>query len=101
MNLNTSLDNNNFNDSTNINTWNPIQLNFFGLLAIMLPIVAIIGNWAVILSVRREKGLQTSTNYLIVSLAVADLLVGLIVMPWGIFALVRHHELERHRPQSR
>ena len=96
MNLNTSLDNNNFNDSTNINTWNPIQLNFFGLLAIMLPIVAIIGNWAVILSVRREKGLQTSTNFLIVSLAVADLLVGLIVMPWGIFALVRrHHELER------
>ena len=79
----------------NFDTRNPIQLNFFGLLAILLPIVAIIGNWAVILSVRREKGLQTSTNFLIVSLAVADLLVGLIVMPWGIFALVRHHELER------
>ena len=101
MNLNTSLeDSNNLNDSNNIiddYTRDPIQLNFFGLLAIMLPIVAIIGNWAVILSVKREKCLQTSTNFLIVSLAVADLLVGLIVMPWGIFALVRHHECELER----
>ena len=62
--------------------------NFFSLFTILLPLVAILGNWAVIVAVKREKCLQNSTNFLIVSLAVADLLVGLIVMPWGIFALV-------------
>ena len=66
----------------------PLQLNFFSLVTVFLPLIAVVGNWAVILSVKREKSLQTSTNFLIVSLAVADLLVGLIVMPWGIFALV-------------
>ena len=37
----------------------------------------------------QEKVLQTSTNFLIVSLAVADLFVALFVMPWGIYLLVR------------
>lgn len=74
----------NVNNGTEVKT----QLNFFSLVTIFLPLAAVIGNWAVILSVKREKSLQTSTNFLIVSLAVADLLVGLIVMPWGIFALV-------------
>jgi hypothetical protein len=62
--------------------------NFFSLVTIVLPVLTIVGNWAVIISVIREKSLQSSTNFLIVSLAVADLMVGLIVMPWGIFALV-------------
>ena len=66
----------------------PLHLNFFSLVTVFLPLIAVVGNWAVILSVKREKSLQTSTNFLIVSLAVADLLVGLIVMPWGIYALV-------------
>ena len=37
----------------------------------------------------QEKVLRTSTNFLIVSLAVADLFVALFVMPWGIYLLVR------------
>ena len=40
-----------------------------------------------------EKSLQTSTNFIIVSLAVADLLVGLTVMPWGIYMSVSYHFL--------
>ena len=84
-----NLNNSNFAfNNTQQDLREPIQLNFYSLVTISLPLVAIIGNWAVILSVKREKSLQTSTNFLIVSLAVADLLVGLIVMPWGIFALV-------------
>ena len=64
-------------------------MNFLGLVTITFPLVTLIGNWAVILAVYRLKNLHNSTNFLIVSLAVADLLVGLIVMPWGIFALVK------------
>ena len=64
------------------------EANFMGLACSILPVITLVGNGAVILAVQREKNLQNSTNFLIVSLAVADLLVGLIVMPWGIYALV-------------
>jgi hydrogenase-4 membrane subunit HyfE len=61
----------------------------WGFLAFsVLPVLAILGNVLVISSVIWEKTLQTSTNWLIVSLAFADFLVGLIVMPWGIYSLV-------------
>ena len=39
--------------------------------------------------------LQTSTNFLIVSLAVADLFVALFVMPWGIYLLVSSYRSKR------
>ena len=64
------------------------EANFLGLVCSVLPIITLVGNGAVLRAVQREKNLQNSTNFLIVSLAVADLLVGLIVMPWGIYALV-------------
>ena len=73
----------------NETTWmDNSDMRLYSLVTIILPLVTIIGNCAVILAVKREKSLQNSTNFFIVSLAVADLLVGLIVMPWGIFALV-------------
>jgi len=62
--------------------------NFWVLPVAILPFVTVLGNLLVIFSVWREKTLQNSTNWLIVSLAFADLLVGLIVMPWGIYASV-------------
>ncbi|GIY17228.1 dopamine D2-like receptor [Caerostris darwini] len=61
---------------------------FWALLLIPLPLVAVIGNILVILSVYKEKSLQTVTNYFIVSLAFADLLVAAVVMPFAVYVLV-------------
>ncbi|CAL1281596.1 unnamed protein product [Larinioides sclopetarius] len=61
---------------------------FWALLLIPLPLVAVVGNILVILSVYKEKNLQTVTNYFIVSLAFADLLVAAVVMPFAVYVLV-------------
>ena len=50
----------------------------------MFALVTIFGNCLVILAVLRERHLRGSTNYLIVSLAVADLVIGAVVMPFAI-----------------
>ncbi|GFR16819.1 hypothetical protein TNCT_85001 [Trichonephila clavata] len=64
---------------------------FWALLLIPLPLVAVVGNILVILSVYKEKNLQTVTNYFIVSLAFADLLVAAVVMPFAVYVLVSTH----------
>ena len=54
-----------------------------------LCVCVVFGNVLVILSVCREKLLQNITNFFIVSLAVADLLVAGFVMPFSVYVLVR------------
>ncbi|XP_053468024.1 D(3) dopamine receptor [Ictalurus furcatus] len=51
----------------------------------LLILAIVFGNVLVCLAVVREKSLQTTTNYLVVSLAVADLLVASLVMPWAVY----------------
>ncbi|XP_034995416.1 D(2) dopamine receptor isoform X1 [Zootoca vivipara] len=63
----------------------PPQYNFYAMLLTLLIFVIVFGNVLVCMAVSREKALQTTTNYLIVSLAVADLLVATLVMPWGVY----------------
>ncbi|KAM9269338.1 D(2) dopamine receptor isoform 2-T2 [Morus bassanus] len=61
------------------------QYNYYAMLLTLLIFVIVFGNVLVCMAVSREKALQTTTNYLIVSLAVADLLVATLVMPWGVY----------------
>ncbi|XP_030630776.1 dopamine receptor D4a [Chanos chanos] len=61
--------------------------NFPALIfGILLIIVIICGNLLVCLSVYTEKALKTTTNYFIVSLAVADLLLAVLVLPLFVYA---------------
>ncbi|KAJ3659001.1 hypothetical protein Zmor_010711 [Zophobas morio] len=62
--------------------------NYWALVLVLFPIFTLFGNVLVILSVYRERTLQSATNYFIVSLALADLLVAVVVMPFAVYVLV-------------
>lgn len=55
-----------------------------GLILTLLVLVTIIGNILVCLSVVLVRKLRKPQNYLLVSLAVSDLFVALIVMPFAM-----------------
>lgn len=65
-----------------------IQLKWAALLIVMVIIPTIGGNILVILAVSLERKLQNATNYFLMSLAVADLLVGLLVMPIALITVL-------------
>uniref|UniRef100_A0A3Q3VWY9 D(3) dopamine receptor n=1 Tax=Mola mola TaxID=94237 RepID=A0A3Q3VWY9_MOLML len=61
------------------------ERNYYAMLFSLLILAIVFGNVLVCLAVLRERSLQTTTNYLVVSLAVADLLVASLVMPWVVY----------------
>uniref|UniRef100_A0A8D2KSG0 5-hydroxytryptamine receptor 2B n=2 Tax=Varanus komodoensis TaxID=61221 RepID=A0A8D2KSG0_VARKO len=63
-------------------------LHWAALLILTVIIPTIGGNILVILAVSLEKKLQYATNYFLMSLAVADLLVGLFVMPIALLTIL-------------
>ncbi|KAL7038832.1 hypothetical protein ACKWTF_009709 [Chironomus riparius] len=75
-------------NSTSCNDVSAPNSNYWALILVIFPFLTLFGNVLVILSVLRERTLQTVTNYFIVSLAIADLLVAVVVMPFGVYYLV-------------
>lgn len=64
------------------------EYNWWALIFVIVPCLTLFGNVLVILAVVKERTLQTVTNYFIVSLALADLLVAVLVMPFAVYVLV-------------
>ncbi|GAB0091383.1 uncharacterized protein DMENIID0001_062220 [Sergentomyia squamirostris] len=57
-------------------------------LEILVGLVAVIGNGMVIAVFQKERRLRRRTNYYIVSLAIADFLVGLLGIPFAVLASI-------------
>ncbi|XP_013148728.1 PREDICTED: 5-hydroxytryptamine receptor 2A isoform X2 [Papilio polytes] len=63
--------------------------NWWALIALVLVVCTAAGNVLVCLAIYLERRLQNVTNYFLMSLAITDLLVAVLVMPLGILTLVR------------
>jgi len=63
--------------------------NFWTLLLLVFPVLTVFGNVLVVLGVYHERSLQSATNYFIVSLAIADIMVAILVMPLAVYVEVR------------
>lgn len=73
--------------------------NWWALVALALVAATAAGNILVCLAIYWERRLQNVTNYFLMSLAITDLMVAVLVMPLGILTLVRGNPLYLH-PQS-
>lgn len=65
-----------------------MQKNWAALLILVVIAVTVMGNILVILAVSLEKKLQNATNYFLMSLAVADMLLGILVMPVSMVTIL-------------
>ncbi|CAH1796947.1 unnamed protein product [Owenia fusiformis] len=72
------------NDTDSINTMDD-GYKYFALILSIFPILTVFGNILVVIAVYRERNLRTVTNYFIVSLALADIGVAVLVMPFAIY----------------
>ncbi|KAK6633532.1 hypothetical protein RUM44_004139 [Polyplax serrata] len=63
--------------------------NWWAILALILVIGTAAGNILVCLAITWERKLQNVTNYFLMSLAITDLMVAILVMPLGILTLVK------------
>ncbi|EDW25103.1 GL23028 [Drosophila persimilis] len=63
--------------------------NYWALLALVLVLGTAAGNILVCLAIAWERRLQNVTNYFLMSLAITDLMVAMLVMPLGILTLVK------------
>lgn len=72
----------NFNETIHGSNYNQITI---AVLTSLLSLLIILGNGLIIISVVIVKKLRQPANYLIVSLAFSDFLVGVVVLPMTIY----------------
>ncbi|XP_077867364.1 5-hydroxytryptamine receptor 2B-like [Saccoglossus kowalevskii] len=65
--------------------------NWPALFLIVVILCTVLGNVLVCLAIMTDRKLQSITNYFLMSLAVADLMVSLLVMPFGIIVEFAGH----------
>ncbi|KAG6937205.1 5-hydroxytryptamine receptor 2C [Chelydra serpentina] len=81
-------------DPLNASEWGEVSRmpmrakNWPALLILVIILLTIGGNILVIMAVSLEKKLQNATNYFLMSLAVADMLVGILVMPVSLITIL-------------
>lgn len=74
-------------NSTNFNSTESAINNWWALSALGLVFGTAAGNILVCLAIYWERRLQNVTNYFLMSLAITDLMVAILVMPLGIYTL--------------
>ncbi|XP_052803177.1 dopamine D2-like receptor [Mya arenaria] len=79
------LDNSSISNSTDFVGTELPEHTYWTLCLLLFPVFTVFGNILVVLSIYRERSLRHVTNYFICSLAVADILVAVIVMPPAVF----------------
>jgi hypothetical protein len=82
VNISVNVSDGSAEDVTDFNNW-------WALLALVLVLGTAAGNILVCLAITWERRLQNVTNYFLMSLAITDLMVAVLVMPLGILTLVR------------
>lgn len=78
-------------NSSRISTEIILQKIFIACLLFSLATLTIFGNLLVLYAIRTEKRLRTVSNLFILSLALADLIVGLFVMPLSAIHIIVGH----------
>lgn len=74
--------------------------NWWALSALALVLGTAAGNILVCLAIAWERRLQNVTNYFLMSLAITDLMVAILVMPLGILTLVRGKSQARNKASN-
>ncbi|XP_014775295.1 dopamine receptor 1 [Octopus bimaculoides] len=83
-NINSNINNNNINSPEETNHSNTTKTIIIGLLLSIVILVSVVGNSLVCAAVFKVKQMRKIGNFYLVSLAIADLLVSLLVMTFAL-----------------
>ncbi|XP_026882346.2 5-hydroxytryptamine receptor 2A [Electrophorus electricus] len=73
-------------------TSGPVHKNWVALFILLAIVVTVMGNILVIMAVSLERKLQNATNYFLMSLAITDMLLGLLVMPVAMVTILYNYD---------